>query len=431
MLLTDQEVLARLQKPAATVSIQLGRALERRHRLHIEGDKALLWEFLKACRPDDLVSDAEYNELQKIIKAGTKPIYSSLGNIISKVFTAAGTTRYFDFARPQLQEDWQDYLKSYSKPGLYRTLEKKWFAASQVGFQGLFLVDLPATPEPGLPRPYFRYVPSSEVYDVEVVDDTVEYAVLEVVLEDSREYYCFDDLYCHRARLTKGNWEYLRAETTTHGLGFVPACCVTSRKPELSRPALRTSFVAESLELADVYLVDFNNLQRGKQKHVFQKFWSYGVRCEHIQPGSGCDTDPAYVSPASCNAGYLYYESGKQKCPRCKGQGRYIPTGPDKAYILEVPRQGDPSITPPGGYIEPELKSVEFIATELETNERKIEKSVLGKEGILTQQTKVETAAGKDQDMGLLCRKIWRGWRSSSLTQWPGCATATPTAKPK
>lgn len=94
-------------------------------------------------------------------------------------------------------------------------------------------------------------------------------------------------------------------------------------------------------------------------------------------------------------------DGNKLKCPRCNGQGRYIPMGPDRGYIVQAPTsKEDPDLRDPAGYITPDIESVKYIGEQLALNEAKIEKAVLGKEGILTQLTKVETAAGKDMDLG-------------------------------
>ncbi|GAA4393538.1 hypothetical protein [Hymenobacter koreensis] len=399
MLLTPDQVLALCEKPAHQQDLLAGRALERQHQLHVDGEPALVLEFLRAQRVA-MSSEESQLVLEKTRESGTAPIYDGIANILSKVFTAAGTTVYHEFTDPQLAQDFEAYLKDTARTGtsFYRDFEATWFKASLTGFQGVMLVDLPAEPSDeageGLPRPFFRYVASAEIHDVAVTGNKVEYLILQERYDTFTDFYVWDDRYCFRVRHADGSYTRLPALDNEHALGYVPACPITTIKPNLQRPVLRSSVIAKSLGLANVYLRDFCNHELGKSRFAHPKPWSYGVACTHEAPAVG-------DSPiAACNAGWLYYPTGKIRCPRCKGKGRYIPYDRDEGYIVEAPQQGEPQITPPAGYVIPDLESLKYLGDELKVNESKIERAVLGKDGILTMQTKVETAAGKEMDLG-------------------------------
>ena len=422
MLLTDAQALAYCAKPAAAADLAVGQALERRHRLHLDGTPALLTAFLETSRPDMLASPDVFGTLLKVMKPATKPIYAGLTNILSKVFTAAGASFYYDFTDPALADDFADYLANTTRTGqdFYGQFRTVWGKASLTGFQGVLLVDIDGAGDvdddlggmggitgipAGMPAPTFCYVPSTTIRDIAITGNRVEYLIL-LDADDPAglSYYVWDDRSCRHIVSTGGELRIDPTGGTVHGLGYVPACPVTTRQSNPTHPVRRTSALAESLEIADVYLRDFNEHELGKTYHAFPKMWSYGVRCDYQAPLTDAS---GFEGMQSCNAGRLQNSSGTAggwagtyACPRCKGQGKYIPVGPDKTYIIEAPTDsGTPSLIPPAGYVVPDLTSLAYLGGELVKNSAAIERAVIGKEGITTMHTKVESGAAKEIDM--------------------------------
>jgi hypothetical protein len=398
VLLTAEDCLRLCETPAATADLAVGRALEQRHALHIDGKKAHLLQFLAENKPE-LASPEAYSTLEKVATAATKPIYGQLSNLLDKVFTAQGRNFYFDFSRPELAEDFDAYLKDKRKTGqpFFGTFRRTWSRASKVGFQGVFLEDLPAEPT-AQPEPFTTYIPSKDIWDIRLSDDRIEYLILWQQLEAEQRFFCFDDQQCHKVLLREGVYSYLLQDLTTHGLGYVPACPVTTRQADTLRPVQRTSALADSLEVATIYLRDANQHEMMKAYHSYAKMWSYGLDCDYEAPADylGCQV------AQTCNAGYLVDGQGaRHACPRCGGVGKIIPVGPNKTYIVKPAPQGETSVVDPGpaGYITPELDSAKYIGEQLVLNEAKIEKAVLGKSGLLDQQ-KQDTLGGKILDWG-------------------------------
>lgn len=398
MLLAEPDCLRLCEKPAATADLAVGRALERRHALHIDGKKADLLQFLVENKPE-LASPEAYGTLGKVATPATKPIYGQLANLLDKVFTAQGRNFYFDFTRPELAVDFDEYLKDKRRTGqpFFGTFRRAWARASRVGFQGVFLEDLPTEPT-ARPEPFTAYIPSSQIWDIGLTGDRVEYLILREDRKDETLFYCYDDAQCHKVLFRSSSYTYLPEQATTHALGYVPACPVTTRQPDPLRPVQRTTMLADSLEVATIYLRDANGHEMMKAYHMYQKMWSYGVKCDYVPPLSAEERALGYFA-SECNAGRCSTTArGEFECPVCRGAGKRIPVGPDKTYILEVPTDNTaPDIVPPAGYITPELASAEYIGKELVKNEAKIEKAVLGKSGLLDQQ-KQDTLGGKILD---------------------------------
>jgi hypothetical protein len=399
VLLTPEDCLRICETPAATADLAAGRALEARHALHLDGEKPALLRFLTENKPE-LASPEAFETLEKVAYPATKPIYAQLNTLLGKVFTAQGRNFYFDFARPELADDFSDYLKDKRRTGqpFYGTFRQTWLRAAFVGFQGVYLVDLPATAADGPPAPVASFIPSRDIHDLRLSGDRIEYLVLRQELKDDQTlYFCYDDQQCHKVLAKANSYTYLEADVTTHGLGYVPACPVTTTQPDPLRPVRRTSPLDASLEVATVYLRDANMHEMQKAYHGYQKMWSYGVDCTSTEK-----YDALSEFPSQCQTGRIYApgsESVWRACTSCKGQGKIIPIGPSKVYVVKPAPAGETSVVNPGpaGYITPELASAAYIGAELVKNEAKIEKAVLGKSGLLDQQ-KQDTLGGKILD---------------------------------
>lgn len=401
MLLTPEECLRYCETPAAAADLAVGRALEARHCLHLDGERGKLLAWLTTQKPE-LASPEAFSALETVAYPATKPIYAQLTNLLGKVFTAQGRSFFYSFADAALADDFTAYLASPARTGqsFYNTFRKTWLRAALVGFQGVYLVDLPATAAAdGRPAPFADFIASTNIHDIRLTGNRVEYLVLSQQLADAQTlYFCYDDQQCHRVLHAGGKYAYLPADTTTHGLGYVPACPVTGNAPDPLRPVRRTSPLDASLEVATVYLRDANMHEMMKAFQGYAKPWSYGVDCEHKEV-----YDSAAGVMSQCSAGYIYAPNGVtcRRCSNCGGRGKVIPVGPDKVYILKPAPAGETSPVNPGpaGYIVPELASAKYIGDEMVKNEAKIEKAVLGKSGLLDQQ-KQDTLGGKILDWG-------------------------------
>jgi hypothetical protein len=403
--------------------LQAGRELERRHRLHVDGRPSDLTRFLTEKKPGLLASPEAFDTLLTVQTPASATLLGSLLPVLDKVFTAPGATAYFEFSDPAYSDDFQDYLADTTRTG--QTVAERfaalWKRQSIVGFQGVFLVDLLAPDEalvPGVtgvplgpPEPTFSYIDSGQILDMEATGNRIEYLILYATDADgNKEYFCWDDQFCHRVQTVSGQLVYQPDLRTVHGLPYAPAFFVTTHAPDASRPVLRTSAIASALPLLDDYLLDYNWVRLGNAYHANPKMWSYGLDCDYVphlseqQLKEGC-------LPVSCVSGEGKVGIDGQPlstCPRCKGTRKYIPVGPDKTYILAPPEANEvPLVNPgPAGYVVPDLTSLKYLAESCQAAEGRIEKAILGKAGILEMQTKTESGEAKKADLGPLTDRL-------------------------
>ncbi|RZL07754.1 MAG: hypothetical protein EOO62_16570, partial [Hymenobacter sp.] len=362
MLLQPQQVVDLCTSPANAAAIAAGRKLESMHRLHIEGPPDLLAGFLDTYTTT-AATPKEQQQMREIAVAATVPKFGAYTELLTKVFTARGANQYFEFSTPQAQQDFEDYLTAQQ---VQPTLQSKFAQASFLGFQGAFLVDLPSEPNAPdeLPAPYWQYIPSSQIHDAKLTGNTFDYLILkqsEQVNDQPRDYYvCFDDQFAHVVTAGDGGaLSHSNLRTVQHGLGYVPAWPPSLFTAASSNDVTRTSLLHKALQPAKVYLRDYNTHELSKTFHGFQKFWSFGVPCNaqrSVAMQDVCIGDARYTTLSCAGSGYFNYPDGHvEKCGNCNGEGKVIPVGPDKTYILQVPDSATSiDLRPPAGYIKPD-----------------------------------------------------------------------------
>lgn len=422
MLLSPAKVVELCAAPANATAIARGKKLERRHRLHIEGPPELLEEFItdhgQAATPE------ERKTLMQVGEAATVPKFGAYTEMLGKVFTARGGSQYFEFTDPKLQQDFEEYLAAKQ---VQQRLQRKFQKVSFTGFQGVFLVDLPTEPNgpDELPEPDFKYISSALVHDALIVDDTYEYVIFKQTGKDAQgqefTYYVgFDDQFAHFVMPSAGGKLVHSAERTVeHGLGYVPAFPPSLFTPGTDTDVTRTSILHKTLPVAKTYLLDHLMHQLDKSYHGFRKFYSYGVPCTHrtqVEHKPTCGGEAYWVTVSCDGSGDLLYPDGtSRKCSNCNGQGKVIPVGPDKTYILDVPMSKDsPDLRKPAGFIEPDTETSVEQRAELVVQERQMEQAALGKEGVLNRDKRVETATGKNIDLQPVfdrCTTYGRSWK--------------------
>ena len=403
MLLSPERVVALCKEPAHAAALAAGRLLEAQHRLHVEGTKDLLEKWVtEEFAPG---TPNEQRIMRHKAKAITKSKFGPFIDAVSKVFTARGTSYYYEFRGANQQADFEEYLRSTQT---LAKLQQQFQRASITGFQGVFLVDLPAEPNPvdELPQPYVQYMPSSLIHDGEVRNNRYEYIIFKQtrLTSDGEEtyYVCLDDenSYVVDPIRDEPRFRINRELSVVHGLGYVPAFAPTLNSPTANETT-RTSIFDRALPVASEYLTAYNNRILTMHYHAFQKFWAFGVPCNwqgNAPTGETCNGE-AVLIPVSCGAtGYYLSEGREHVCPRCNGMGKFIPVGADKTFILEPGAAENGISVPPAGYITPDDKTWIRQDAHLLQLSKDLEVAALSKEGITSTNTKQETALAKQLD---------------------------------
>jgi len=161
------------------------------------------------------------------------------------------------------------------------------------------------------------------------------------------------------------------AQETKNTLGFIPA--VVNSTMINTDNYLKESPINKQVDLLDSYLVK-NSLKESYQlKHFFPVYWEYQTLC------------------ATCN-GKKSIGDG-EICPSCGGTGMAtIKKDVNDVLILKKPEEGEPSTTPPAGYVQPDLNTMAEQRTELDWLNEQL---TFSHWGATKEKAKNQTATGK------------------------------------
>lgn len=403
MRLTDLEIAARIEKPANQSHVKAGTNEEKRHRMHVNGDTRILEKFLS--KIDLLETEDTYKLRTRFTKKYTKSIYAQIKNLFFKAFTTHGNVIKYSFSRDNLEDDFQEYLDSNWNDGFFSSIHEQIKQICFTGFQGVFLVDLPTNDEgdslPRLPEPFYQYIPSESIFDIEISGNEILFLLLKAerteIINDRVErvvqYFAIDDQ--RFVQFEKRQGDAVKIGESFHEIGYVPACPVTKLAAADDNDIQRDSLISPSIEIADMLLTDHSEHELNKRLHAFQEKWSYAVECD----------DCSATGKTTFHDGDSLHEIA---CKTCSGKGSYIPAGPDKVYRVNTPNdKDDPSVQlPPAGYVDKDLSPTEYLFKQINEEEDRIPKSIFSREGIVSFNTKVETAHGKEIDMQSVYDKI-------------------------
>ena len=103
------------------------------------------------------------------------------------------------------------------------------------------------------------------------------------------------------------------------------------------------------MQLLDAYLLKNSVKQIHEFLHAYPIYWRYVHQCKECE-----------------GFGTVNNDNGLEACPRCNGKG-IILTKKDVSNVVDVfvPEEGDPTITPPAGYVTPPIEIIESMREEL------------------------------------------------------------------
>lgn len=417
-MLSADDVIQRLKNPVNTKALQRARQDERRHTMHVRGERSLVEEFL--AKIDPLETSDTHRMRLRFSRALSKTVFSQVTNLCSKCFTMQGTNYLFRFTDDQFVDDFRQFLESpRNGQNFYQFLHAKLEQCLHTGFAGLLLVDLPPTDpltpvlDGALPEPFIRYINSDKIYDLEVVGHAVTFCVLQqekmITVAGAgppggrpgqpqkkrvTEYYVFEPDITRVFEKRDDKYVHQTARDVINELGEVPLYVISDRTISPDDDVQRTSHIEAGMELADMLLSDHSDHEMNKKLHAYMEKWSYGTKCPT------CSGDKTIVMKD--------VDGGRRiPCGACNATGRIIPVGPDRIYVMDPPRtKNDIDVRPPAGYIDKDLAPTQYLQEQIDKAEDKIPRAIFSREGIVSFNTKVETAHGKELDMQSVYDKL-------------------------
>jgi len=303
-----------------------------RYQVHINGTGTA--EYLE--KMSTYENQDQFYLRQKYAKSN-RYLFSSLLRPIDKVFTSKGGSRNYNTKNKDVSQYISDVGGGFS---LTKWLQHNWVNKFVSDPNGLIFVEVFNK------EPYPTYKSIMSVHDYEVYGNNVEWVIFKHEDKNDGKYFrVVDDT---SDRIVKwANDKAVIVDEIPNPFKKCPAFTCSDIPSPTSE--LKGSIVDDCLDLADEYLRDNSVHTIYKLLHGYPLFWMYVQDCPHCKG--------------------LGLIDGKT-CKYCSGTGKDLRKDVSKIYGLEVPQQGDPTITPPAGYIQPDINSWTKQVEELEWFQR-------------------------------------------------------------
>jgi hypothetical protein len=397
VILTRDQILGCIKKPKNENLIGRAREIFTSHRLHVKGIG--VQDFL--AKIEGYENKEQYELRKTLAKPATVPIVGNETDRFTKVFSAQGFSRYYQFdagSQERLDNDFRNYMASDIGDGenLSQWM-RQWLDKVNYDSSGVLMVELPAEPTP-VPEPYLTFRSILEIHDYWFKGNKVEYIIFQklVVEKDKRymEYRVVDDKFDYIVREKDGALLIIDELTLVNPFGFVPARIISNQRDSESNA--RTSYIWKAIKTCDEYLLDASIQVITKKLHGFPRFWTRRRDCRKCK-GSG------YIA----TIGLDKITPISNKCEDCNGVGHAIKQDVSDITILPtITEQGQPDNIPAMGYVQPELDTPKQQVEELERLQEMIHTGIWGDDDITTSSSEAETATGRVLDAQQMYEKL-------------------------
>ena len=400
MILSSAEILSLVEKPKNKHLLDRAREIFASHRLHLKGEG--LQEFLYKIEGYD--NEEQYLLRKKLAKATTVPIYAKETDLMNKVFSAQGFSRYYQFnnsRQEKLVADFSSYLSTDIGDGLTikQWMRDIWLDRVNYDSTGVAMIELPEQQTTALPEPYVVFKSVLDIHDITLLGNKVEYIIIkkEIVTEKDGKYYTYrvvDDLFDYIVTAKDGVYKIDESKTLSNPWGYVPAKVISTQRDSKSKA--RTSYIWKSIDVADEYLIDSSIHSITKKIHGFPRYWERARGCKTCK-GNGTHTElgPDRITPIT------------RTCGTCGGSGSATKSDvSDKIVVPTLTQNGQPDNVPVGGYIQIDNDTPHSQIEFMDRMERAIHKGVWANKFDEKMFTEAETATGIMVDVQAVFDKL-------------------------
>src|SRR3990172_2470746 len=339
MVLTAEQISGAIKNPANAALLTRAKELYVSHKLHVKG--VGVDAFL--ARIETYENEAQHTLRKKLAKPATVPIFSKELNIFTKVFSAQGTSRYYDIGGEDsdLGKDFQHYLSGNIGDGynMRQWMRNVWLDKLNYDMSGLMMMEIPTDEklkETRRPEPYVTFRSVMDIHDMVINGNRVEYVIFVRTLKSKegeyREFRVIDDAFDYIVIEKDGVIKIVDELTLNNFWGYVPAIVVSNQHDCISKA--KTSYIWQAIGMADEYLTDASIHSILKKLHGFPFFWMRERGCKK------CMGD-----------GYIILEDKKVQCSTCNGSGNFTKRDvSDVTVIPQLQSKHQPDALPVAGY---------------------------------------------------------------------------------
>lgn len=368
MPLSLEEIKAYIEEPQNKEFIACANKIRRKHELHVNGMHVTKWL--------DHIEGIENDNYKSLREALAQPITLPECNRIitgeNKVFSARGGGRFYDFSGDRDKESFKQILKDVRKGQSIQTfMQKDWKRYVNFDPSGILLAEINPKTE-GLE---ITYKSSEYLHDIGYKSaQTINYIIFKPVQDEfgNNIYRVIDDSFDYLIKQEQTTFSIIEEQTFANPWGFVPATFISDRVDK-ENSAFDTH-ISEALIYGNDLLLDYTIYKIYKLKQGVPFVWEYASQCSTCQ-GSG------------------YVNNSEHECGTCKGTG-YDNHNRSVADIkvLPIPEEGEPSIVPPVGYVQPDLNTWTKFEETMQDYREKMYSAVWGEISVVNRERSNITA---------------------------------------
>lgn len=369
--LTPAEVIAAAAKPASK-AIQAMRDEADELAVHYFGDRAEVEAYLTDM--SGFESERRKELKQKLAIANTFLVQDLL-RPADNLWNAKGGSRKLGSSSEMALEILRSKIADAADgAGLRSYMKNTWFERFVTDPNGIIFVENNEKDA----WPTFKSIHSIRSY--EISGYRVEWVAFEPDFVDEKTgvklLWVVDDRMHYRVELTGDKATILEDLSLVNAFGVTPA--VVNSGIENTKKGFRDSLISKQLDLLKSYL------NKNSRKEIHQNFHDYPIAWEYET-----------VCPVCSGTRRIMAQGGAttEVCYACAGTGLSSAKDPSVVRVLRNPTEDNPGApTPPAGYVQPEIATMQAQRTELDWV---FDKMFFSLWGATTERAENETATGR------------------------------------
>lgn len=356
-----------------------------------------------------LESERSY-EIKKIVCAqSTTRIIEGIKKQFFKIFRAKGRVFNYnldDSTRKAFEEKLSDVNHGMSMDDI---MQDMWHNGMFEDHHAVIGVELKPIEEMegNDPEPIVTMYPSTQVHDICIKGNDIEYLVLkwEVLIAGQKRTALrliddeYDAVYIKEGESWVINMKDGRPDIIENPFEKVPFIMLSQVRKTMFSELLKISPITNVLSALKKYLSISDDHHLCVKLHQHPLFYSYPVTCPTCNGSKTVEKQNINAGETFMNAGEdLAFTEDSGQCNTCSGKGIVpawkadITQGISLAVAEKWEDEGYPAAQAPAGYVTNDNETLKEQRTELYEIERTIEKGVLGIEGMLETSPSRETA---------------------------------------
>lgn len=387
MQLSARKIRKLIERPRHRETIRLAIHHQNRIKFHTDIQSSVklsqpLSEFLS--HVESLLPADKFSTFKELLRfpLSTNNITAICFEKLSKIFDGRNLAFNYQFASPELEDDWEWYRQTYlHEPNIWRGTAWEWF---KTDVNSIIVCDLPREQNPAdrYPEPYFYFLRIEDVIDFQAHENgEMEYIIFHqprqrIAVIDGNSYRIYQE--------EKGNIGRLESESA-HELGYCPARFFVSAPLSLAAPDVKKSPLSKELAKLDEFLFKDTSKQHLDLYGSYPIYWAFEEECDYEDAEGN-----------HCSHGYLKSKEGINltldgmpvECPKCK---RHRLTGAGTLLQVPIPDEnnGQPDLRDPVGIKTIDKASLEWNTEEVKRLKDEIITSVVGLDTNLLNETAV------------------------------------------